>query len=335
VTVRPDVHQGSERDADCVVSAPTTSTEIAAPAGPDCDIPRLDEPVGRRSGGGAATSDREGVVARTAAILRVLHRSRGNLTLGQLAARTGLPKSTVHRLVVAMTEEGLATKSGPRGGISLGPELTSPWLCMPALAGAVHPELEALSQQVAETVDLSVLHGGRAVLLSQIAAPRADRVTLPAGSVQPLVGTATGEALLAVLESERAEWFMDQRGTEPSACAAARQRVQEIRQRRIAVMTDDPNEGILSVAVATQWTPQIVLAISIRVPMIRAADVRPDHTKLLHRGRAAAGALRRRAQAGAPLIPAPAGMRRAGCGQSSWRTRSSTAGVHSWVRRSS
>jgi uncharacterized membrane protein len=45
------------------------------------------------------------VLARSAAILRALAENPAGLTLAQIASQVGLPRSTVHRIVVALEEQ--------------------------------------------------------------------------------------------------------------------------------------------------------------------------------------------------------------------------------------
>lgn len=72
------------------------------------------------------SSDRTGiqVIARAASILRALENQPTGLSLGELAQRLDLARSTVQRIVGALIEEGLLVGAGPRGGVTLGPTLT-------------------------------------------------------------------------------------------------------------------------------------------------------------------------------------------------------------------
>ena len=60
----------------------------------------------------AKSADKPGpgiqVIARAARILRELENEHDGLSLGQIAKRVGLPRSTVQRIVGALTEEHLS-----------------------------------------------------------------------------------------------------------------------------------------------------------------------------------------------------------------------------------
>src|SRR4051794_23454839 len=63
------------------------------------------------------------VIARAAQILRALDGEPDGLSLSALSERLGLPRSTVHRVVSALSAEGLVAAASPNGRVRLGPEL--------------------------------------------------------------------------------------------------------------------------------------------------------------------------------------------------------------------
>ena len=71
------------------------------------------------------------VIARAAAILRVLKDDNSGLSLGQIADRTRLARSTVQRIVNALADEGLVM-TGERGGsLRLGTRNSGNGICQP------------------------------------------------------------------------------------------------------------------------------------------------------------------------------------------------------------
>ena len=94
------------------------------------------------------------VIARAAAILRVMKDDNSGLSLGQIADRTRLARSTVQRIVNALADEGLVM-TGERGGsLRLGPEIQ-------AMASASRSDITDLL-----TVASSVLYYGETVDLA-------------------------------------------------------------------------------------------------------------------------------------------------------------------------
>ena len=55
------------------------------------------------------------VIVRVGQVLRALDGEDQGLSLAQLAERIGLPRSTVHRIVTALTAEGLVATASPAG----------------------------------------------------------------------------------------------------------------------------------------------------------------------------------------------------------------------------
>src|SRR5690349_3977158 len=98
------------------------------------------------------------VIARAAAILRALEDQAAGLSLGQIAQRVNLARSTVQRIVAALESEKLVIAASPAGRVRLGPTILR-------LAASVRsdfialarPFLERLSQELHETVDLSTV----------------------------------------------------------------------------------------------------------------------------------------------------------------------------------
>ena len=62
------------------------------------------------------------VIARAAAILRALENEAAGLSLGQIAQRVNLARSTVQRIVAALEAEKLVIAASPTGRVRLGPD---------------------------------------------------------------------------------------------------------------------------------------------------------------------------------------------------------------------
>jgi len=63
------------------------------------------------------------IIGRAVAVLRALAGEREGLSISQLAERTGLPRSTIHRLVSALEVEGVLVAASVTGRVRIGPEL--------------------------------------------------------------------------------------------------------------------------------------------------------------------------------------------------------------------
>lgn len=216
------------------------------------------------------------MIARAAAVLRTLKDAPGGLSLGQIATRAALPRSTVQRIVQALQEERLLISSGVAGGVRLGPELH-------ALAGAArynivehcHPYLQLVVEQTGETVDLSVLRGGRMIFLDQCQGTHRLRAVSAIGEAFPLTTTANGRACLSLLSEVEArrlaedEWA---RLGQPADWAGLSRALGAARANGLAEDNDDHTQGISAIGFAFTDPTGDLHAISVPVPTPRYAE---------------------------------------------------------------
>lgn len=141
------------------------------------------------------------VIQRASAILDALSEAQASLSLGQLARKTGLARSTVQRIVEAMQDIGWVTPPSPNGGVLLGPGLTKLAAIggLPAQLAILHAHLERLSAELNETVDLSIRLLDRALFVDQVTAHQRLRAVSAVGETFPLYCCANGKAMLATL----------------------------------------------------------------------------------------------------------------------------------------
>ena len=117
-----------------------------------------------------------------------------------MAARLGLARTTVHRLLNALAKEGLVQLSGQGGRDRLGVEiLQMADAARSALISEAHPLLLRLSQDLEETVDLSILDRRSVTFVDQVVAAHRLRAVSAVGASFPLHCTANGKAILASL----------------------------------------------------------------------------------------------------------------------------------------
>lgn len=163
--------------------------------------------------GEEATGQREGVqvISRVAELLRLLGAEPNGLTIGELAKRTGLPRSTAHRLTAALAAEGFVRVS-PSGALRIGPALVGIAVgSRRDLRHEVAPFAEALSRRLQETVDVAVLDAGEVLFIEQFASRHALRVVSEVGTRLPLHATASGKVLLAALPPDEVERLLPRR----------------------------------------------------------------------------------------------------------------------------
>lgn len=214
-------------------------------------------------------------IAKATALLKLLEHTPDGLSLGQIAAGLDLPRSTVQRLVEALKAEALVVRASPRGGVKLGPLLLRLALSAESpSAQQVRPIIVDLSRRLRETVDVSTQAGGSATFVDQ--APGRQRlVALSAvGERFPLVATAPGKALLALLAPEPARQlvarslreFPDWPVRDPKAFWAE---IEICRARGYAIDDEEHSPGISAVGAAFHDPIGLPLMISIPCPAER------------------------------------------------------------------
>jgi len=220
------------------------------------------------------------VIARAAAVLRALKGSQTGLSLGQIAERVGLPRSTVQRIVGALQSERLVVASNGAGGIRLGPELHG--LAESArfnVADMLRSLLQDLSRETEETVDLSVLRGDALVFIDQIPGTHRLRAVLSVGETFPLTTTANGKACLALMDDEaivriaKAEAALH--GRKP-VMANLFAEIAEVREKGVAFDRDEHTAGISAVGIAfADWKGELY-SVSIPTPTARFRQSQPE-----------------------------------------------------------
>jgi IclR family transcriptional regulator, acetate operon repressor len=141
------------------------------------------------------------VIARAAAILRALEEQPTGLSLGAIAQRVGLARSTVQRIVAALAAEKLLIAASPTGRVRLGPTI----LRLAASArtdfvATARPFLVRLSNELSETVDLAAVKKDHLIFVDQVIGPQRLRAVSAVGETFPLYCTANGKAYLASLD---------------------------------------------------------------------------------------------------------------------------------------
>lgn len=139
------------------------------------------------------------VIARTLRIFDAFTAQHPALTLTDLAHRTGLPLSTVHRMVAGLLAWG-ALERDRAGRFHIGLRLWEVGALAPrgpGLRERALPYLEDLSQVTHENVQLAVREGAEVVFVERIAGSRAVPVLTRVGGRFAMTATGVGLVLLA------------------------------------------------------------------------------------------------------------------------------------------
>jgi len=227
------------------------------------------------------------VIARAASILRVLEERPEGLTLAEIARKVDLARSTVQRILTALAAEDFVIEAQPGRGTRIGPGLARIAASLASnLTELLHARLVALSEEVGETVDLSILTGGSAVFIDQILGKQRLVALSAVGQRFPLHCTANGKAMLACCPYNQAMALVDKSvAMHPDHPLANRakllKQIETARRNHLAFDLGEHDPGIGAIGVAVFDSFGRPVAVSIPVPWSRFAEHQKDLAKAL------------------------------------------------------
>ncbi|MFI5436241.1 IclR family transcriptional regulator [Rhodococcus baikonurensis] len=147
--------------------------------------------------GGAKEKETPSILTKAFDVLNAFNQNERVMTLSQLARASGLPKSTVHRLLARLVEFGAIEHH--RSGYKLGLGLLQLGATTPAakMRDQAIPYLVALQRWTRQTVTFAVLREFDVVYLEKLAPADSPSTLVSIGARLPSNCTAIGKALLS------------------------------------------------------------------------------------------------------------------------------------------
>lgn len=203
----------------------------------------------------------DSVVGRIGRILGSFSENDYEHDLRSLSARSGLPRSTVHRLVVELVKEGMLdrTESGTfRVGVALWEK--GQYSAHVQLREAALPRLMPLYEATGENAHVAVLSGREALYIVRIAGVSALPTLVRIGARLPLHTTAVGLAILSAMDEPwLTEYFSQPLSRETVHTIAdehrVRARLDEVRARGYAVARQEMTLGASAIAATIPQEP--------------------------------------------------------------------------------
>lgn len=212
-------------------------------------------------------------LTKVSRVLDCFTTSHRALSLAEICAKTGYPRSTTHRLLAAMREVGFIEQDRERDFYRLGLrlfELGNTVLANLELNREGRVIVDALHRLTSRAVHLAVFDGHRAVVIQRTEAEPMLSNTMVENS--PVHCTSVGKAILAhqpedVVErviSAGLEQFTETTITEP---AAFRDELEQTRQRGYAIDNGEHQPGLRCIgAPIRNQTGAVFAGISISSP---------------------------------------------------------------------
>jgi DNA-binding IclR family transcriptional regulator len=234
----------------------------------------MTEPVDALAPAKVARSDESlKSLTKVARVLDCFTTSRRSMSLAEICAKTGYPRSTAHRLLAAMREVGFIEQDRERDFYRLGLRLFE--LGNVVLANLeLHREgrgiVEALHRLTGKPVHLAVFDGLRAVVIQRTEAEPMLSNTMVENS--PAYCTSVGKAILAYQSPEIVQRVIDaglERFTETTITdpTALQQELETVRQNGFAIDNGEHQPGLRCVGAPIRNQAGLTFAgISVSAP---------------------------------------------------------------------
>jgi IclR family transcriptional regulator, acetate operon repressor len=220
--------------------------------------------------------------------LRILQalRDTGRVRVSDLAAELGIARSTAHRLLAMLVYRDFAIQADDRSYLP-GPALSAqPLRGEPAqqLRQVLRPHMEALCDQVSETVNLMVRLGTQTRFLHTVESTQILRVGDRQGTILPAWRTSGGKALLADLpDAQLTTLLRGAGGRTPEGITDAERRslageLRRVREQGYAENLEETESGVCAVGICVRGrTGEALAALSVSAPSVRYT---PDRARL-------------------------------------------------------
>ncbi|GAB3488079.1 IclR family transcriptional regulator [Nocardiopsis coralliicola] len=240
------------------------------------------------SGRTADASAAAGNTGRSAdRLLRVLllFAREESLTAAGIADATGIPVSTVYRILGGLTGTGLVRRTAPGGSYTAGPvavQFAERYRTGALERTAIGPRLARLSRESGELAAFLVPMGTEALCVDAVEGPRVLRCSYSRGATQPLLRGATALALLAHLPEERRQGVYSAYGLAPGQVRELEAQQLQVHRDAVAVSEGALDDGVWGASSPVlDAAGALTGAVTVMAPAARTAQRRPHYVRLV------------------------------------------------------
>jgi IclR family transcriptional regulator, pca regulon regulatory protein len=209
---------------------------------------------------------------RGLAVIRAFDADHPELTLSEVARACGLTRAAARRFLLTLTDLGYVRADGRT--YRLTPrvlELGYSYLSSFSLAQIAEPHLEQLVENTRESSSLCVLDGDDIVYVARVPARRIMTAAITVGTRFPAHVTSVGRVILAHLPQEEIEVRLAHAQLTPLTARTLvsadllRAELDRVRRQGYAVVDQELEEGLRSIAGGGTGAPEVVAAVNIPV----------------------------------------------------------------------
>lgn len=204
---------------------------------------------------------------RGLAVIHSFSRDRRTQTLSEVAQHVGLTRATARRILLTLTELDYVSRNGR--GFSLTPkvlDLGYSFLSSFRVVELAQQPMEELVHEVNESSSMSVLDETEIVYVARVPTTRIMTIALALGSRLPVYPTSMGRVLLAGRPQPEIDAYLNAvelRQLTPHTItdpAQLRARLDEVREQGFALVDQELEEGVRSIAAPITNTREEVIA---------------------------------------------------------------------------
>lgn len=204
----------------------------------------------------AASGSTSSVLAKAFDLLGAFNHEHRVLTLSEIARRSGLPKSTTHRLLTTLTEARVVEKTGQGYRVGLRMFSVGNYPVEVQIRDVALPYLERLRRLTRQTVHLGVIDNLDVVYLEKLPSHLSPVTPAVVGGRLPAASTGVGKALLAFSSTS-----LDSPAT--SSSPWLRDHLDQVRRSGLAGDREEAAPGLACIASPIMSGNQVVAAISV------------------------------------------------------------------------
>lgn len=207
---------------------------------------------------------------RGLAVIKAFDAQHPSLTLSDVARSTGLTRAAARRFLLTLTELGYVRFDGKN--FALRPrvlELGYSYLSALSLPEIARPHMEELVASVHESCSMSVLDGHEIVYVARVPTRRIMTVSINVGTSFPAYATAMGRVLLAFQDPAWLDEYFISVRLKPLTrntvidAVELRDLLAEIREQGWALVDQELEEGLRSIAVPVRVSGAVVAAVNV------------------------------------------------------------------------
>lgn len=219
------------------------------------------------------------LISRAASVLKSFTPEKLELSAAEVSRGVGIPKTTAHRLLAALTQSGLLVRNAETSKYTIGPELFvlgNLYLQKMGLFQAAKPVIMTLNELTKESINVAILDKGNVIWVMREDSHHGLIDNIHVGSIFPAYCPALGRALLSELTETRIDSLYPEEKLQQitnktiSTKTELKLRLKQVRESGISFDSESTIEGVVAFASLIRRADGIAVAtLGIALPKNR------------------------------------------------------------------